>query len=299
MDPVLAQMVYNLFPEMLQIPYTGLTRISQVDKVYQTDTYIVENVICRLSYWGADSSMMIAKHHLVTLTVKRDVNSCEYPVLLGVSFQDGDFQNFGVGCWYNLNREPQVVESLRTLFNAYYYPKQFVKVNGIIPLNIHEISLNLTYLDDYGTTTSGIFTYRQAQNCTGLSIEGGHQPVYTTPPAPTFAPIVLPSMNGTLVNQLLPANINESEISFLYGDWWVDQSRGYVITLDKNNTFRYFTETGSYNHTTLFWSAYPSPLTLSKLNDNQLVISYLLPKSPKWPANVTSKLYYSVWNRKV
>lgn len=299
MDPVLAQMVYDLFPEMLQNPYTGLTRISSVEKVYQTENYVIENVRCKLSYWGADSSMMIGKHHLVTLTVKHDLNSCDYPVLLGVSFEDDDFPNFGVGCWYNLSREPQVVESLRSLFNAYYYPKQFVKVDAITPLNIHEVSLNLTYLDDHGITSSGIFTYRQTQNCTGLSIEGGHQPVYTTPPAPTFAPIVLPGMSGTLVNQVLPANVKESEISFLYGDWWIDQSRGYVITFDTNNTFRYFADTGSYNHTTLFWSAYPSPLTLSKLNDNQLVISYLLPRNSKWPVNVRTKLYYAVWNRKV
>ena len=294
MNQELAKLVYTLYPELNKYPYSGLYSLSSVTEVLRTSAYVIVNLRCEYR----NQETMSLRPSVATLTVKHDLDSCDYPELLGVTFANGEFPNFGVGCWYDLEHEPVPLDEVRQLFNAYYFPFQFVQVNGIYPVNAKSVNLSIMYLDTEKQVQTKVITFKQTENCSGLTILGGHDPVYTSPPPPTDPPVPqLPGTSGTLINVRLPANIHDA--SFLYGDWWIDQSRGYFITFNKDGTFRYFSETGSYSVDELKWSMYPAPLTLTRVGESELAISYVMPFNTRWPSTVKTKVYFQVWNRKV
>lgn len=269
------QKLYDLYP---QLPTNYLSfPVMKIDPVLSTPYRIVENVHLWLTY-VVDN---VYKHDKIAITLQRDPDDCMYPTVLGVTFENGRFPNFGAGCWFDTNYMATFTNVLAQLFNDHYSPKRFVSVAAVMPVDANTVDVMLNILDDNGQPTQGKFTYTQQGNCSQVQIVGGHSPppqtpAPTLPPAPPTDPpsVNLPASEGDLPSPL-PANV--TSLDYLYGSWLkVNDPNQIILTFGTDKIFTWgASQTGTYTQTELILSPFPTPWTITKVRPDLLALSWL------------------------
>lgn len=157
--------IWELFA--INIPPMKLLSIDMTDFLFNTHTKVAEN------NHGTYQNTKTGRKGKVIFTVRRDLDDCSYPDVIGAEFDNDPAHNFGPICFRSLIPDKTVRAHVVDLFNQTFAPKRFFNLVEYKPINVKLVQLTIAFsmnTNDTSQIYQGDVMFAQDGDCTNLKI---------------------------------------------------------------------------------------------------------------------------------